>query len=524
MLRFLHHNQLVEEPSLPADLTVLDYLRERRGQCGTKEGCASGDCGACTVVIAECIQAGDGSETLSYRTANSCITFAGALHGKQLITVENLTAESSSAKTRKNSKDKLHMSQKTMVEHHASQCGFCTPGFVMSLFAAMKIGENKPVSRSFIDEQLGGNLCRCTGYRPIIDAAKNALNQPYVDDHFDLDAAQTIESLKSISSIVNGTGVDDTDLEKTSSEKTRTNNENSDNGFFRPVSLNELYSIKKNHPGAALLGGGTDLALSVTQQLNTINKIILLGGVSELSFIDVTADAITVGAGTCLTEFRNTFVPYCPELDALLVRFAGTQVRNQATVGGNFANASPVGDLPPAFIALNASIVLASASGERIVTAQEFFVSYKKTLLQPDEIIKEFIIPRSSLNQPASSNRIENRFYKISKRLDDDISAVCAAFHLELEGTKIVKACTGFGGMAEIPKRAEMLEATLTGRVLDEKCLADAASALRKDFQPIDDVRATAEYRNKVSANLLVRLAAELYSQDVATTVVHHGY
>ena len=493
MLRYLHHNKLVETPSPPADLTVLDYLREHQKQCGTKEGCATGDCGACTVVVAETSVDDEGNDKLSYRSTNSCITFAGSLHGKQLITVENLQNE-----------DMLHPSQQAMVDCHGSQCGFCTPGFVMSLFAAMKtVASHKPgsptITRQMIDEQLGGNLCRCTGYRPIIDAAKQALQQSAGSDRFDDNAASTIARLKSIA------------------------NDDKSGGFFRPKAITELCELRKNYPAAKLLAGGTDLALGVTQQLERIEQIIMLGAVDQLNFFTTTANELRVGAGLCLTEFRQKIIALCPELEALLVRFGGTQVRNQATIGGNFANASPVGDLPPVFIALNASVILQSTRGERTVTAAEFFISYKKTMLESDEIIREFIIPLSSFLHSGKSVSVINRFYKISKRLDDDISSVCAAFHLQMDGDIIVKASTGFGGMAEIPKSASALEKTLVGRTLDKQCIKDAQAALKQDFQPIDDVRASAEYRNLVCENLLVRLATEIVAPDRAVTVTAYG-
>ena len=489
MLRYLHHDKPVEETGLAADLTVLDYLRDHKNYCGTKEGCASGDCGACTVVVAEVVSKPGDEDSLVYRAVNSCITFAATLHGKQLITVENLQDEKN-----------FHPSQQCMVDCHGSQCGFCTPGIVMSIFAAMKnIGSLKP-DRELINEKLGGNLCRCTGYRPIVSAAEQALAKAVEPDQFSRRTASTIDSLNKINS---------------ASEQTV-------DVFHQPESINELCQLLAKKPDAVMLGGGTDLALSVTQNLESIQEILFLGNMKELDFFSVEKSQIRVGAGLTLAAFRDSIISLCPQLETLLVRFGGTQVRNQATVGGNFANASPVGDLPPVFIALNASMVLQSERGCRTLSAEEFFISYKNTQLAADEFIREFVIPLESFDTEDPARQVVNRFYKISKRMEDDISAVCAAFHLLMDGEKIIQVSTGFGGLAEIPKRALTLESVLTGNILDEKCLEMAANALRKDFNPIGDVRASADYRVRVTENLLIRLATELYSPEAEVLVPDH--
>lgn len=497
MIRFFLHREQVTLDDSRADETVLAYLRERRRKCGSKEGCASGDCGACTVVVAE---PRAGADALHYRAVNSCITFAGALHGRRLLTVEDLAEEG-----------KLHPVQVAMVERHASQCGFCTPGFVMSMFALYQNhAAQKPrakISRARIEESLGGNLCRCTGYRPIVDAAFDALRNMRATQ-FSREEARCARKLRAFA-------------------KTPARAPN----FHLPKTARAAAALLRGNPRARLLGGGTDLALEVTQQLKPLDEIICLAQVRELRGVKMHSTKpaaklsansaraknprgsfYEIGAAVTLAECGAMLAREYPDLAELLHRFGSTQIRNQATLGGNIANASPVADLPPVFIALGAELVLQRGEKLRRIALEKFFRAYKKTALAKGEFIRAILLPRAAANRKLFA-------YKISKRIDDDISAVCAVFFIELNGARVEFARIAFGGMAEIPKRAVHCERALRGKTFDERALESAARALQKDFTPIDDARATAEYRMRVSQNLLRRLHIELFDARTATRV-----
>ncbi|MDX2422549.1 MAG: xanthine dehydrogenase small subunit [Amphritea sp.] len=475
MISFLVDKELRVEQHPDPNMTVLNYLRHQLGKTGTKEGCASGDCGACTVVLGEL----DG-DRIRYKSINACLTFISTLNGKQLITVEDLKQG-----------DQLHPAQQAMVDNHASQCGFCTPGIVMSMFALGKnIGQP---DKEEINEALAGNLCRCTGYRPIIEAAEK-MYADVTPDRFATEQQQTIAQLRQIQ------------------PKQQAELSDGHKKSFNPTTLAELSSLLEQYPDARMVAGGTDLALEVTQFHRAIDTLIYIGDIAALKQVQVTETQIELGAAASLTDCYDALNDDYPDLGALLHRFASLQIRNQGTLGGNIGNASPIGDSPPALIALNAKIVLRKQDQCRTLDLQDYFLDYKRTAQQPGEFIEKIMVPRAADNG-------EFRCYKISKRLDDDISAVLGCFNLQIKQGIVESARIAFGGMAAIPKRATACEQALIGAPWNMATIDTAKQALLKDFSPISDFRASQAYRTQVATNLLTRYFIEINTPDVTTRV-----
>jgi xanthine dehydrogenase small subunit len=480
-IRFLLNGAPRRLSSVPPTTTVLDYLRDVERLCGTKEGCAEGDCGACTVVLGE-----PTAEGLRWRAVNGCIAFVPQLDGKALLTVEGL------AERQAGGASELHPVQAAMVEHDASQCGFCTPGFVMALFAFEHGGE--AASDEAVHEALAGNLCRCTGYRPIVAAARQIAGAP---DRF---AAAEPAMLRALAELR-----EDRDLALPRKKGGAP--------FFAPASLDRLLELRAAHPRAQLLAGGTDLALLVTKEYRTLGSVILVTGVPELSRIEIGRDDVVLGAAVTYTDALPVLERYWPSFAALVKRIGSRQIRNLGTIGGNIANASPIGDTPPPLIALGATLRLRSRRGSRDMPLEDFFVGYHKTTLAPDEIVDSVRVPL-----PRADTIF--RTYKIAKRWDQDISAVCGAYLLTLRDGRVADARVAYGGMAATPRRARCCEAALIGAPWTEATVADAASALAEDFAPIADWRASAAYRSTVAGNLLHRLWLETAQAGVPLDVM----
>ena len=451
-IRFLLDGEVREVAGLDPNTTVLEWLRGPAQRMGTKEGCAEGDCGACTVIVAE----RGVDDTLARRTVNACLAPIATLDGRQLVTVESLRDPGSGA---------LHPAQAAMVEHHGSQCGFCTPGFVMSLAALHRPGP--PPDREPLLRALAGNLCRCTGYRPILDAAAAMFERASGPDRFARAASETAARL---SGLVRSRGLA---------------YEGSGRRWFAPRSLEELRETLRVHPDATLLGGASDLGLRITKEHKPFDKLVWLGEVRELRGVRETAERIDIGGVASWAEAHAPLARFWPGLDELIARFAGLQIRNVATVAGNLANASPIGDGAPALLALGAELELWRDGATRTVPLDEFFRGYRKTTLAAGEIIL-----RIRLLKPGPSERFAA--YKVSKRFDSDISAVCACFAIDLDADGMVGgARLAYGGMAATPARARRAEAALAGRRWDLAAVHAALEALAQDFNPIDDLRAT---------------------------------
>jgi xanthine dehydrogenase small subunit len=467
-LEFLRRGRSVRIEYFSPRTTVLDWLRLEEGSVGSKEGCAEGDCGACAVVIVR-----EREGRLAYEPANSCITLLGQLDGAELITVEDLAENGA-----------LHPVQEAMARQHGSQCGFCTPGIVMSLFAHYHEC-NGATNRDRLNDALAGNLCRCTGYRPIVEAGLEACSRG-ADDRFTRGAAARLNALRALDATADLFVGDEHRF------------------FAAPASEQTLAELYAQHPDSTIVAGATDVGLWITKKLAPIDKIIQVGRVAELSRIEDNAGSYAFGATVSLTRAAPLLGSIDPDITEVLRRFGSIQVRASATVGGNIANGSPIGDLAPMLIAMGAKLELRQSDRIRQLPLEEFFLAYGKQDRQKGEFVRRLVVPRL----PPQTHF---RAYKISKRIDEDISAVLAAFCLTLDGGRISEARVAFGGMAGVPKRARAVEDCLRGLPLtDFARWQRAAAAVNKDFTPLSDLRASAEYRLRVAGNLVVKALAEM--------------
>ena len=469
-VRFLLDGEVVEAAVTDPTRTVLQFLREDLRRVGSKEGCAEGDCGACAVVVVELEQ-----DALRYRAVNACIRFLPTLDGKALFTVESLKSRHHESPAR------LHPAQQSMVDWHGSQCGFCTPGFVMSMFA-LYLAQKAP-TRAQINDALSGNLCRCTGYRPIIDACIHMRDYP---------APRHGHNETALKKQLRGLARDQRGLEYSANGRR----------FFAPRDADELAAVLQDNPDAQILAGGTDVGLWVTKQLRELPHVVYLGEAADLNRIDIDDKTIRIAAAVTLEDALAPILAEYPELGELFRRFASLPVRNAGTLVGNVANGSPIGDSMPALLALGAAVNLRRGKRRRRLALEEFYHGYMQNALQAGEFIESVAIPR----------RVEGlrlACYKLSKRYDQDISALCAAFALrldnELEGGRVRHIRIAFGGMAAIPKRALATEIWLGGKAWGEATIEQAARRLDEDFTPLGDMRASAAYRARAAANMLRR-------------------
>ncbi len=477
-IQFLRRGAIVRLGDAAPTLTLLDYLRLSERATGTKEGCAEGDCGACTVVLRRLV-----TGRLVYSPVNACIVLAGQADGSEVISVDDLAV------------DGLHPVQQAMVDLHGSQCGFCTPGFVMSLFALFHDHDRGAVTRDEVNDWIAGNLCRCTGYRPIVDAGIASCSGASRDRFTD----QEPEIARLLARLDDGV-----DLFAGSAERF----------FAAPASIEALAALYLEHPDAVLVAGATDVGLWVTKQMRDLRKIIWLGRAEGLDAIEAGAQSVTFGATVTHADAAPHLAGIDPDLGELLRRFAGKQVRNVGTLGGNIANGSPIGDTPPALIALGATLVLQRGAAIRELALEDFFIAYGRQQRDAGEFVRAVRVPKLAPGEAF-------RCYKISKRFDQDISAVMGAFKLRLDGSRIAAARIAFGGMAATPKRAKAAESALIGTDLTDPRAADAAcEKLGADFAPITDQRASASYRMQVAKGLLRKALMEIGGAASQTTRV----